>query len=188
MSLEVELKFPLVDREGLLAHLNALGCRWDAPLEQVDLYFAHPSRDFKATDEALRLRQSGQECCITYKGPKLDLTTKTRREIELPISNQSAGSQYRELLEVLGFQAVGEVRKTRTPGIVSWQEDEIHIALDDVVGLGAFVELELIANTERVETAKNQIVSLANRLGLKDSERRGYLDLLMQRGAGRPSK
>ena len=52
------------------------------PAEQVDTYFSHPARDFAATDEALRIRSIDQENFVTYKGPKLDATTKTRREID----------------------------------------------------------------------------------------------------------
>ena len=44
-----------------------------------------PCRDFAQTDEALRIRTVGDTSFVTYKGPKLDATTKTRRELELPL-------------------------------------------------------------------------------------------------------
>ena len=82
MPIEVEQKFPVADRAALDRQLAALGfVPRDAEL-QVDQYFAHPARDFARTDEALRIRRVGQFNYITYKGPKLDATTKTRREIE----------------------------------------------------------------------------------------------------------
>src|SRR5689334_20107638 len=98
MQLEVEQKYPVDDHARLREQLVALGCEFHAPLEQADLYFAHPARNFAQTDEALRLRRSGDEVCITYKGPKLDPTTKTRREIELPIAGKHGYDRYRELL------------------------------------------------------------------------------------------
>src|SRR5687768_1938645 len=114
MQLEVEQKYPVANHEQVRAQLAGLGCVFRAPLEQADLYFAHPARNFAQTDEALRLRRcvtegsvaegSRDEACITYKGPKLDPTTKTRREIELPITGKDGYERYRELLEVLGFQ------------------------------------------------------------------------------------
>lgn len=192
MQLEVELKFPVPDHERLRAELSALGCVFHAPLQQADLYFQHPLRNFKQTDEALRLRRSategnGDEICITYKGPKLDATTKTRREIELPIAGEDGYQRYRELLEVLGFGAVMEVRKTRTPGTLAWQGSEIEIALDDVAGLGTFIELELLSTPEGLAAAKEQLAALATRLGLQASERRGYIELL-ERQAPTPEK
>ena len=83
MHFEVEQKFALdsvAEVEQRLAHWGA----GSGVSEQSDLYFNHPARDFAKTDEALRLRSVGDEHFITYKGPKLDATTKTRQEIELP--------------------------------------------------------------------------------------------------------
>ena len=181
MQLEVEQKFPISDQAPLRQQLLALGCQFQAPLEQADLYFAHPARDFAQTDEALRLRRSGDEACITYKGPKLDATTKTRRELELPIIGEQGYDRYRELLELLGFQPVMEVRKTRTPGTLRWEAADIEIALDDVSGLGTFIELELLSSPENMEAAKAKVDSLASRLGLHSPQRRGYLDLLLEK-------
>ena len=87
MPYEVELKFPVADPQSLANKLTAMGATILPAQEEVDLYFAHPSRDFVQTDEALRLRRKGDANCITYKGPKIDATTKTRREIELPLTS-----------------------------------------------------------------------------------------------------
>ena len=86
MKYEVEQKFPLADAAEAERKLVALGGPFSDPVEQVDRYFGHPARDFAKTDEALRIRRIGQENRITYKGPKLDAATKTRRELELPLA------------------------------------------------------------------------------------------------------
>ena len=49
---------------------------------------------------------------------------------------------------------------------------------EEVAGLGVFVELELMADTEELDAARASILSLAETLGLKGSERRSYLELL----------
>ena len=187
MTLEVEQKFPLEAGEGtptreeILARLSALGCQWSAALEQVDRYFAHPARDFAETDEALRLRRVGDENRVTYKGPKLDALTKTRREIELPIEPGKAGlARFAELLEALSFRPVREVAKTRTPGVLDWQGRHIEIALDEVARLGLFVEIELVTHEEDADGAREAIKSLADQLGLTRSERRSYLEMLLE--------
>ena len=79
---EVECKYPVDDLPRVEIALARMGAKIGAPVRQTDKYFAHPSRDFAATDEALRIRVSGEENYITYKGPKVDATTKTRREID----------------------------------------------------------------------------------------------------------
>ena len=185
MRYEVEQKFPVGDLAEITAKLMALGARLDAPIDQLDRYFAHPSRDFCQTDEALRIRQIGPRCLVTYKGPKIDRETKTRHEIELPLSESPEGvAQWTELLEALGFQSVAEVHKIRQPAHLAWQDAEVEIALDRVDRVGTFVEFELTADEERLERARAQILSLAAALGLAGAERRSYLELLLT--GGRP--
>jgi adenylate cyclase class 2 len=182
MVLEVEQKFPVSDLASLKSKLADLGAVHRETVAQVDCYFAHPARDFARTDEALRLRQVGQLNFITYKGPKLDTTTKTRREIEVGLAaGQQAAAAAAELLEALGFSRVGEVRKRRVHSTLRWQDREIGVSLDEVASLGTFVELEIMANERDVDQARGLLASLANHLDLSNSERRSYLELLIAR-------
>src|SRR5262245_15405794 len=99
MQYEVEQKHRVTDKAALIARLQERGAILDEPIEQSDQYFTHPCRDFATTDEALRIRVVGDKSFVTYKGPKLDTTTKTRREIELPLdSADHGGSQFASLL------------------------------------------------------------------------------------------
>ena len=66
---EVEMKFSIKDREAIRKKLVACAARFGGLISQVDYYFSHPSRDYSKTDEALRLRKSGQKVVITWKGP-----------------------------------------------------------------------------------------------------------------------
>jgi adenylate cyclase class 2 len=183
MHFEVEQKFPLADVAAVLRRLDELGAKAAGTVEQVDQYFNHPARDFAQTDEALRLRSVGEKNFITYKGPKLDAATKTRREIELPLANgQAALAQFAELLTALGFRSVATVKKTRRLFHIAWQEKNAEAAVDDVAGVGHYLELELSATEAEVEAAKSCIASLASRLGLVATERRSYLELLLAGG------
>jgi adenylate cyclase class 2 len=180
MSIEVEQKFRIAALSELEGRLAALGSRREHTVDQVDCYFAHPSRDFAQSDEALRLRRVGDLNYITYKGPKLDATTKTRREIEIPLADgESAAAEAGSLLAALGFTRVADVYKRRTYCTLHWRGRDIGVALDHVADLGDFVELELIAELADVEAARDCIVSLAKELGLAGSERRSYLELLL---------
>jgi len=176
---EVEQKFPVERLDETLQRLIALGAEVDAPLEQIDAYYRHPSRDFAKTDEALRIRRVGERNYLTYKGPKIDATTKTRREIELPLSSGAAAANFAELLTALGFTLVAEVHKRRQPLHLSWQGRIVEASLDNVAGVGVFVELETQADEAQLSAAKACLDSLAGELGLTRTERRSYLELLL---------
>jgi len=183
MQYEVEMKFPVAEMAVLEAKLTGLGATIAGLQSEVDVYFAHPARDFAKTDEALRIRRKGIANFMTYKGPKIDAATKTRREIDLPLPpGEDAAQAWTVLLQALGFAAVGEVRKSRRKAQVDWQGRNVEASLDQVERLGTFVELELVVESEDVEVAKACIVSLAKNLGLEGSERRSYLELLFEEG------
>ena len=180
MKYEVEQKFPVSAVAALEARLAALSAGVSEWRSEVDLYFAHPARDFARTDEALRIRRQGPSNSITYKGPKIDQTTKTRAEMELPLPpGDDSAEAWAELLEVLGFRPVAEVRKLRRKVQICWQGRRVQGSLDEVEGLGSFVELELVEEEAGVESARACIASLAEGLGLRESERRSYLELLL---------
>ena len=179
---EVEVKFPLSDPAEVCARLAALGLHFGPAVEQVDHYFNHPARDFAATDEALRLRQVGVENCVTYKGPKIDKSTKTREEIELSLpAGRQVADDFAALFRVLGFCPAGTVRKERQRGTLSGDGHLVEVALDNIQVIGCFLELEISANDESLESAKKALESLAQELGLGRTERRSYLELIKSR-------
>lgn len=180
MHFEVEQKFRVTSFTGIRAGLEQLGVASQPAIEQVDIYFNHPARDFAETDEALRLRRVGERNCVTYKGPKSDLETKTRREIELSIEPAEAGfEQFSELLVALGFARVAEVRKRRTVFSIAWKGWPVVVALDEVDSLGRFVEVELTCDESHLDEARRTLSELVKGLKLTKSERRSYLELLL---------
>jgi adenylate cyclase class 2 len=169
--LEIEVKAALKDRRQVEARLRRLGAKAEGERRQVDLYFAHPCRDFGATDEALRLRLDGDRQLMTYKGPKLDTRSKTREEIEQPIDFERMALTLRRL----GFRDFLRVEKVRTD--YSWEG--IVISLDRVDGLGDFVELE-VEDDDR-ERGLERILDLKTRLDVQGNETRSYLELIMEK-------
>ena len=183
MKYEVEQKFRLSDDQQIEIELEKLGSQFGSSFVQLDRYFSHPCRNFAETDEALRIRYVGERAYVTYKGPKIDATTKTRREIELPLPEGREGAAgFVSLFEALGFERVIEVRKTRRKADVPWQGKIVEAVLDEVATLGRFVELELSADATGIDAAKSCVADLACQLGLTRNERRSYLELLLEEG------
>jgi adenylate cyclase class 2 len=169
--LEIEVKAALQDRREVETRLRGLGAKAEEERRQVDLYFAHPCRDFGATDEALRLRLDGDRQVMTYKGPKLDARSKTREEIEQPIEFDRMVTTLRRL----GFKDFLRVEKVRTDYV--WED--IVISLDRVDGLGDFIELE-VEDDDR-ERGLRRILDLKSKLGVQGNETRSYLELIMEK-------
>ena len=179
MQFEVERKFWVNDFKVMLTGLDTLGSSVDEGVEQVDQYFNHPSKDFVKTDEVLRIRNVGDANFVTYKGARIDSTTKTRHELELPLGDGPQNlKDFGSMLTLLGFSPIMTVRKFRRKAMCDWEGIPIEICLDEIDQLGTFVELEATTDARGLENAKERLSSLAAQLGLTRSERRSYLELL----------
>jgi adenylate cyclase class 2 len=181
VTYEVELKFPVPDLQTLRRHMERIGACPGETIEQVDTYLAHPVRQFAETDEAFRIRAVGEENRLTYKGPLVDPLAKTRREIEVRLESGAAVfGKTLEMLRLLGFRVVREVRKRRTGLTLHYAGRDVELTLDDVAGLGTFAELETLVEDDQTGPARDDLLRLADELGLSGQERRSYLQLLIE--------
>ncbi len=62
---------------------------------------------------------------------------------------------------------------------LTWEGRDVEIAVDTVERLGTFLELETLARNDDWNQARDALLRLAETLGLRDSERRSYLQLLL---------
>jgi adenylate cyclase class 2 len=184
---EVEVKIPLADEKSIeRVILEAGGRRLNSEI-QTDTYFDHPCRSFSLTDEAVRLRSRASlddispdlpripQIELTYKGPKVDKTTKTRQEYTSGVSDIEMVTV---ILDRIGFKQVATIKKRR----VFFDIDGTTASIDDIEGLGLFLELERIADSEdSMRSERTRILSLVERLGLDPQEmvRESYLELYL---------
>jgi adenylate cyclase, class 2 len=169
--LEIEIKTRSGDNRMVERTLLERSATLSKECDQIDEYFNHPCRDFAVTDEALRLRKDPKGK-MTYKGPKLDRSTKTREEIELDVEDTE---KMAKILDRLGFRSVAKVSKKRKEYIL----DGVTVSLDSVDGLGDYVELEV--QGDDAEEGRSKIERLRDSLGLVGSERRSYLEMLLDK-------
>jgi adenylate cyclase class 2 len=180
--LEIEAKYPLVDMAAFAARLEAYGARPIEERSDADHYFNAPDRDFAATDEAFRVRRIGERTFLTWKGPKFDRETKSRQEIEVPVAaGAAAANDLLRLVEKLGYRPVAVVRKRRRVFELDREGFSLHCCVDDVERVGTFAEIEIVAEEESFAPAKAALQRVAEELGLHETERRSYLQLLLNR-------
>lgn len=176
MPRNVEIKVRVRDLERLRARVRERAGERRAVLEQEDVFFSVPHGRLK-----LRFLPAGAAELIHYEradqtGPKLSQYRLARTEEPEALRALLAGA--------LG--EIGVVRKRR----------ELHLAgrtrihLDEVEGLGAFLELEVVLAPEE-PAAHGEAVALAlmEELGVDagDLVADAYVDLLEARGAAGPS-
>jgi adenylate cyclase class 2 len=173
--IEIEIK-ARAGIEALRSKLMREGAASEKTVEQMDLYFNAPHRDFARTDEALRLRSEEGRVFLTYKGKKLDAKSKTRKEVEVEVGDFC---MMEDILVSIGFTRSLRVRKTRE----IYHLGDAVVCLDRVDGLGEFVEMEtLVADTEGMEKKRDWLIAEMRRLGVAgELIRESYLEMLMKK-------
>jgi len=192
--IEVEIKVIISDPDQIRKKFDDSNGVYKLSLHHEDTYFNMPKglRDFKKTDEALRLRKSIEfnrenglipqkiNYFITYKGRKIDKTTKTREEIEVKLNETE---NMKNLLNLLGFQEVFTVIKERELYDFKFQDTRIEALIDYLPILEQyFIEVEILAETiNKVEKAKDILFQFLENFGFKKEEsiRTSYLELVM---------
>ncbi|MDY0388088.1 MAG: class IV adenylate cyclase [Methanolobus sp.] len=172
--LEIEVK-ARADHQQVKELLAGMGANFIGVQHHCDTYFNAPHRDFANTDEALRIRSVNGRSVMTYKGKKLDTISKTREEFETDVE----GGNARSILLALGFYESGVVKKTRE----IFKFKNLTICLDNVQGLGEFIEVEITAESD-IEFHRKQIFTFLEKLdiGEEDSIRTSYLEMVLEQG------
>lgn len=170
--LEVEVK-SRIDLSHAREVLEGLDAKFLETEEHFDIYYNAPHRDFAETDEALRIRSVNDRQVLTYKGKKLDNTTKSREEIQTHVEAEAMI----QILERLGFKETARVQKVRDV----FKVGDITLCLDEMDSLGQFIEFEIISDAD-MEESKKRIFAMMEKFGLKpeDSIRKSYLELVME--------
>jgi len=166
--IEIEVKARC--RPDVLDAVRALGAVYLAAENHHDIYFSCSQRDFRKTDEALRIRIKEGDAQLTYKGPKLDAETKSREEVTVKLDDPTA---MEKILASLGFIHAADVKKHR----YKYALGDIILAFDEVEGLGTFLEVETIGN-EDWKAKREEVLRIMSRLGLGDTIRKSYLEML----------
>ena len=198
--IEVEIKVKISDPEVMRQKFKEFNGVYKISLLHEDSYFNMPKelRDFKKTDEALRIRKSlgynrndeneSQKTFyfITYKGKKIDTITKTRKEIEIEVED---GKIFIELLKILEFQEIFTVKKERELYEFNFNNHRIEALIDYIPILKQhFIEVEYLTDSqEEIEGARRILFDFLENLGMRkeDSITKSYLELIADEFKGK---
>lgn len=181
---EIELKaqYDSSKRPDLEQYLKEQGFQEVCSFNQQDEYFNHPERDFRTTDEALRLRREQHAgkaayCSLTYKGPNTSHIGQSRRELETRVEDEQ---KMRQILRALGFRSVAEVKKSRK----EYKKEDLTVCLDELDGLGSYVEIEVVlpeTETGSDSNTENRLREFLSELSFirPSNEPLTYLELVM---------
>ena len=152
MSVEVEIKLKIEDPEQLIEKLEGLGFIKGEQLLESDTYFTSENHDFVKLGEALRVRQ---------------IRNVDTDEISAVITYKGKKLDDRSM--------------AREEQRWYFRRNEMTACVDQVTGLGDYLELEIIVETEAErEGALQRIEKVLVSLGysMKDTTRHSYLSML----------
>lgn len=182
--LEVEIKVRIEDMNVVEERLRKLGANHLDTVHEVDYYLdLRPCLDLKELDMALRVRKrksllTGQEVSeLSFKGKRISRDVKARKEITVKVEDpEKLVSIFNELGFSRGY-TVEKVRKIYTYG-------SYKIFLDEVKGLGFFIEIELAEGVTDVSIAAERLREVVNALGISAESivSKTYLELLTEGG------
>lgn len=175
--IEIEVKALVENPKQIERSIIALGAVPVGIENHADTYYNSPLNDFGKTDEALRIRAQDDRYFLTYKGPKMDKVSKTRREHQVEINDTKSMG---EILSALGFYPVATLIKKRK----NYRIGDFLISLDEVRNLGNFIEIEIsLKNSRNYQEKVESIFKFIEKLDINRDYtiRKSYLEMLLEK-------
>ena len=164
---EVEVKYRLRDMGALLVALKTRGIELGAPVYQDDQAYAPEGwsyGDAKLGVSFVRLRSVDGQHTFTLKRPAEN--TLSCEEYETVVADRE---QMHQAIQAMGFYPTVRITKVRRSAAV----DGLVLCVDEVHGLGAFLELErMVPDDGSGEVVQDELASFVASLGI-NAERTG---------------
>jgi adenylate cyclase class 2 len=164
---EIEVKAKVKDFKKILIELNKLSCKLSEPIDQEDSIYLPDGVNFTEIGmdtNVLRIRKQNDKSLLTLKRNGSGPLVKIEKETVIENSNQME-----EILEYLGYYQVMKVKKQR----IKCNYNGMEICLDNVEGLGTYIELEKITSDEPLKVQED-LLSVLESLGVDINDRVFY--------------
>jgi len=147
MPQEIEVKFPLRDRNDLVRKLHDIGAQRLYPETFEDNIVLDRRGELKTKGALLRVRKFGKYSIATYKGPmSIEGGIKSREEVQTGVESFELAIQ---LFDALGFKPVFRYQKFREV----WRLRDVEVVLDRTP-IGDYFEIEGPIDTIRTIAAE----------------------------------
>lgn len=175
MRKEIEVKAKVLDAEKLKSKINDLGIVLSEPIIQKDQTFVDNNYGdydkFQPGKNILRIRENNGKYIFTLKQPQSNELDCLERETEI-----IDPEEFKESLILMGYMPAVRVNKVRQKA----KYKDLEICIDEVEGLGLYIEVEKITEDENAEMVQEELFSFLESLGVHKENREvhGYDTLI----------
>jgi predicted adenylyl cyclase CyaB len=163
-NIEVEDKFFLEDTDLLIDFCKKNGFSESVLGVEKDEYFSDIDGVFVKNRTCLRLRTSEKVSELTFKGKSSSLSgAYSKVEHNAPMPPESAKSM-KEFLPSLGYFKYTNVEKSRTVFSRDFSDYSENISIDNLPGIGFFVEFEILADSSKWSLKKEELLKMLKEL------------------------
>ena len=148
-KVETESKYYCMEPEKLMIYCETMGLKKMCCITEDDEYFTDLDGVFIKNRTCLRIRKTNNTSMeVTFKGKSLELLgqySKLENNIKADISEYD---NYLALFASLGYFSYVNVNKNRIVYSIKNKMYEYNVMIDNIDGVGGFVEFEIIANND----------------------------------------
>lgn len=164
MKSEIEVKAKVKDFNNIISKLKELGCIFSEPITQDDYIYNQKGIDLKDHSHntpVLRIREQAGRITFTLKKNRSNELDCIEKEVDVSDKNK-----LEEIIELLDFTKTVEVHKKRRKG----NYGDYEICLDEIDGLGSFIEIEKMSD-EDGDKVQKELFDFLKTIGIKDEDR-----------------
>jgi adenylate cyclase, class 2 len=181
---EVEVKAHIQNKDSVMSTLTAQGWSFSAPKRQEDTVYVRETGSipvYLANHDFLRLRkEENGTVLLTLKHHigRADNPNSAPHEYETTVGSRE---EIERMLLTLGFKEAVRINKVR----VKAKKDTWEICVDEVEGLGSFIEIEEMTAVEDITAIQKSMTDFLSTLGISgESSNLERYDILLLRKAG----
>lgn len=174
--IEVELKARVDDLASVEARVAAFA-RFERDVSKCDEYWHGPDWRFVRGTKGFRLRRDAGKAIVTFKQKRNEGGIEINKETEFEVSDAAA---FEALVARIGCEPFYRKRKDGK----AYEYDGATIELVSIEGIGSFIEIERLAETDdpaELALAQGAIRAILGMAGVPESdiEGRSYSELLL---------
>lgn len=164
--LEIEVKARLKNKNKIIQNLKDLGCVFREVLSQHDVVYVEKAGGLKTylgNKFFLRVRNiNNSRTVLNIKTNGSNSLAKIEHEVEV-----SSKNEIENIINLLGLVAGSRSKKKR----VTTKYKNFEICIDDVSGLGSFIEVERIVKKGNAGLIQEELFKFLLSIGVKEEDR-----------------